>query len=331
MIHLRPTTPGDLPGLSELFVDRFGHPLPVEEWEWKYRRVAEAGGLGRSMVAVDAGPGSGERIVAHAGALRLPALTAEGERSIWQLTDWAGTAGGSGLRPPLGRLGRSFLADLPGPPGSGDAPWIFGFPSERHLELGRHLFGYRPLPAIMPVAGRLPPASPAAGPLETSDHCAAEVEAMWRACGVRGVRRTAAFLNWRYHARPGRYYRFYRLGVGDGAAVEGLAVFAFVGTEAHAVELWLPPPAPERPDRLRATARRWRPALEAVAADLAAAGLVAWTFWPPPPASGLGELLADLGLRPTGESRTMGWRGRAGGGGSPEPDFYYAMGDYDLL
>lgn len=336
MIRVRATRPEDLSGLSELFLDRFGHPLGADEWHWKYRQISAAGGEGRSAVAFAPTPGGGERIVAHAGALRLPATTAAGARGIWQLTDWAGTAAGGGLVPPLAVLGRRFLADLPGPAESGDAPWIFGFPSERHLRLGRHLFGYRPLPAIMPLAGRLPAVGGAAAgrSLEISDHCDAGAEAIWRACGVHGVRRTADFLNWRYHARPGRYYRFYRFrreaAAGGGAALPGLAVFGFAGDEARAVELWLPPAAPGA-----GGAAAWRPALEGIAADLAAIGLAGWRFWPPPPAaSGLAALLAELGLAPSGPPQTMGWRGRGGAraaAGLPEPGFYYAMGDYDLV
>jgi hypothetical protein len=100
---------------------------------------------------------------------------------------------------------------------------------------------------------------------------------------------------------------------------EGFAVFAFVGEEACAAEAWLP------------AGGRWYPAMLAVAADLRAAGFRAWRFWPGP---GLDpQLAADLGLRPTGESRFVGCRGRAGG---PDPvaaaaGFPYSMGDYDLV
>lgn len=322
--RLRPTEPRDLPGLAELFQGRFGHPLTPEEWEWKYGRVP---GEGRSRVAVDAAG----RVLAHAGALGLPArlaATSGSARPIWQLTDWAGSVAGSGLRPPLVVLGRRLLADLPGPD---DAPWIFGFPSPRHMRLGERAFGYRPLPAIMPLAGGLPVGGSSGegaedALLEVSDRCGAWAEAAWEACGVPSVRRSAAFLNWRYHARPGRYYRVYRLRGGgpapDGAPAEGLAVFAFVGRLARGTELWLP-----------STAGSWRSALRAVARDLAAAGLERWELWPPPPGSGLGPLLRDLGLRPSGEAVTPGCRGRGGAtdGPSPaDPGFYYSMGDFDL-
>jgi hypothetical protein len=309
-LALRPTLPADLPALSALFARRFGHPLTAAEWEWKYRRLP---GEGRSLVAV-----AGGEVVAHAGALRLAARwRGEGgeirEGGIWQLADFASEAGraaGMGLRPPLVALGRRLLADLPTP---GDAPWIFGFPSERHFRLGVHAFGYRPLAVVQPLAGAIPGGA-AAGGLEISDSCGDWAEAIWERSGALGVRRSAAFLNWRYHARPERYYRFYRL---RAAGAEGLLVFAFVGAEAWAAEVWLPGGA------------EWYPALLAVAADLRASGLGTWRFWP-----GLPEPLpAALGLAAAGEPRFLGCRGRPGG---PDPvlaarGFTYSMGDHDLV
>jgi hypothetical protein len=301
-VSLRPACEEDLPRLTAFLADRFGRGWTPEEWRWKYRALP---GEARSLVAVEA---SGA-VLAHAGAFRLPACRPEGEAGIWQLVDFAGTPGRRGLRPSLVGLGRRLLADLPG---EGDAPWIFGFPSERHFRLGERVFGYRPLAEVAELAGDIPAQPPPGARVETGDSCGPWAEPVWEACGVSGVRRSAAFLNWRYHARPHRYYRFYRLA---SAAAEGLAVFAFVGDEAWAAELWLPP------------AGEWHPSLLAVAADLRAAGLRRWRFWPPPAGLGLGGVLAALGLSPTGERRFIGCRGRAG----EAAGFYYAMGDWDLV
>jgi hypothetical protein len=306
-ISFRPARAEDLPHLTAFFTERFGREWTPEEWEWKYRSLP---GEARSLVAVAA---SGS-ILAHAGALRLPARWHGGEVGVWQLVDFAGTPRNRGMRPALVELGRLLLADLPG---DGDVPWIFGFPSARHFRLGERTFGYRPLVQIEELGGAIPE-EPAGARVEASDSCGDWAEAIWDACGVEGVRRSAAFLNWRYHARPHRYYRFYRLALG---ATEGLAVFAFVGEEAWAAELWLPP------------ASEWHPSLLAVAADLRASGLRRWRFWPPPAALRIGGHLASLGLSSTGERRLIGCRGRSGG---PDPaaaaaEFFYAMGDYDLI
>lgn len=329
-VEIQPAVEADLPGLAALFVERFGHPWSPDEWTWKYRALP---GASRSWVAC-----RGERVLAHAGALRLEARLPSGERrGIWQLTDWMGSVEAAGLRPPLVVLGRRLLADLPG---SDDAPWIFGFPSERHLALGERAFGYRPLPPVQPLGGELAPVAEAAAAgegspepaiREVSDRCGDWAEAAWAACEVPSVRRSAAFLNWRYHARPGRYYRVYRLAPAHGAGPDGLAVFAFVANLARGAELWLPPSPAGGAEAQR---ERWAPALRAVARDLLAAGLESWQLWPPPAGSGLAPLLDELGLRPAGAPVTMGCRGRGGAldGPSPaDPSFHYSMGDYDAV
>jgi len=320
VLDIRPTEPADLPSLGALFADRFGHGLSAEEWHWKYRQVP---GEGRSLVAVESGS-----VVAHAGALALPGRWPGGEGPVWQLADFAGITRRRGLRAPLVDLGKALLADLPRP---GEAPWIFGFPSERHFRLGERVFGYRPLASLEPLTGELPKGGSEAR-LETGDRSFAGAEDVWERCGGFGgiggigVRRSAAFLDWRYWARPQRYYRFFRMLSGR---EEGFAVFAFAGREAHAAELWLPAGA------------EWYPALLAVAADLRAAGLETWRFWPRGwPSAGIDSGLATaLGLRPVGERPErrerlfIGCRGRAGG---PDPavaaaGFPYSMGDYDLV
>jgi len=297
-LQIRPTRPEDLPSLSALFADRFGHPLEPDEWHWKYQLLP---GEARSYVAIENG-----EIVAHAGALCLPARWQEGEAGIWQLVDFVGTTRRAGLRPALVKLGQALLDDLPRPQ---DAPWIFGFPSERHFRLGQRVFGYRPLLELEIYDGPIPDApAPPEVRIETGDSPGDWAARTWKRCGVFGVSRSDDFLRWRYWGRPRRYYRFYRL-FSNGE--EGLAVFAFVGEEAWAAELWLPSSA------------EWYPSMLAVAADLRASGLRAWRFWP---SAGIEPLAESLGLSRPGERRFVGCRG-----GTPDPGFTYSMGDYDLV
>ncbi len=314
VLQIRPTEPDDLPGLSVLFDRRFGRPLGEAEWLWKYRQLP---GEGRSWVAAIGAAGTpGGEILAHAGALRLAARWRGGEGGIWQLVDWVASERSPHLRPPLVDLGRSLLADLPA---EGDAPWIYGFPSDRHFRLGQRVFGYRPLAEIGPLAGEV--AAAAEGrEIPWSDVAPDDSAAIWAASGGEfGVVRSAAFLNWRYHARPERYYRVYRPEV---SGVAGLAVISFAGREAQVAELWLPPGVD------------WRTSLAGIAADLAAAGIERWTAWPAPAGrEDLDDELAELGLRPTEERIVLGCRGRQDG---PDPvaaasGFFYAMGDYDLV
>jgi hypothetical protein len=69
-----------------------------------------------------------------------------------------------------------------------------------------------------------------------------------------------------------------------------------------------------------------------MAADLRASGLKRWRFWPPPAGLGIDGGLASLGLRPTGERRFIGCRGRTGGADpvGAAAELTYAMGDWDL-
>lgn len=306
-MELRATEERDLASLRRLFEDRFGHPLERAAWEWKYRQLP---GEGRSCVAIAP---DGE-VVAHAGALRLPARWRAGEGGIWQLTDFVGSPSRGGLRPPLVELGRFLLDDLPR---EAEAPWIFGFPSERHFRLGQRVFGYAPLRRIAVWEGDLARAAePSSGiELEHSDQASAGAEELCSLPPGLGVTRSRAFLNWRYWARPGRYYRFYHLRSPGGRA---LLVFAFVGTEARAAEVWF------------SAGLDPRAILAAVAADLITSGLVSWSFWLVPPLTP--EALTRSGLEPRGEV-FAGYRGRRG---RPDPlaearGFPYQAGDYDAL
>ncbi len=311
--HLRPAVEADLPRLGSLFAERFGRPFSRAEWEWKYR---QSPGASRSWVA----EGQGGELLAHAGALGLPARWRGGAGLAWQLVDFMGTTRGHGLRAPMTDLGRALLAELPAP---GDAPFLFGFPSERHFRLGAHAFGYRPLGRLGVLAASLAAAGMAARPtadsgaldLVVGDTAPADAEELWARCTCFGVRRTTAFLNWRYHARPERYYRFYR--VASGAAA-GFVVVAFVGREAWVTEAWLPAG--------RGLGAVW----PAIAADLRASGLESWQFWdlpagvePPPP-----------GLDRIDEVFT-GYRAAADPSHGAVPpaalsDFALAMGDHDI-
>ncbi len=309
-LQIRATEPEDLPGLSALFESRFGRPFSEAEWTWKYRHLP---GEGRSWVAAPGPPGA--EILAHGGALRLAARWHGGQGGIWQLVDWVAAERQPHLRPPLVHLGRTLLADLPA---EGDAPWIFGFPSDRHFRLGQRVFGYRPLAEIAPLDGEV--ASAAEGhEISWSDVAPDDSVEIWIATGGGfGVVRSAAFLNWRYHARPERYYRVYLL---EASGARGLVVAAFGVRAAQLAELWLPP----GPD--------WRASLAGIAADLASAGIERWTAWPPAGRPDLADAFAELGLAPTAERIILGCRGRQDG---PDPvesaaGFFYAMGDYDLV
>lgn len=233
---------------------------------------------------------------------------------MWSLVDFVGRREGSGLRPPLVVAGRRLLADLPRP---GDVPWNYGFPSRRHFELGQRVFGYQPVRELRRWSGPLTRGRLDRQQVEAVEVCGPWVEAVWEACGAYGIRRSAEYLNWRYWARPERYYRSYRLHAGE---LEGLVVAAFVGRDAWLAELWLPPGA------------SWGRCLESVAEDLRQSGMERWCAWPPPPALGGEELLGSLGMEPEAETVILGCRGRKGARVADEvAQMTFTMGDHDIV
>jgi len=303
-LTVRPSSAADLPGILRLHATRFGQPLDPEVWSWKYDRLP---GLSRSVVALD---GCGA-VVAHAGALALEARSATAVGLLWQLVDFVGTTRGGGLRSAMVEAGRALLDEIPRPQ---DLPFVFGFPGERHFRLGERAYGYREVRTIPFLEGSIPDSE--GGEVEIGDHCGSWVEETWEACAANGVRRSAAFLNWRYHARPDRYYRFYRLPSSSGS--DGLMVFAFEDRLAKAAEVWLPPGG------------SWAAAVAGIASDLRAMGMVRWRFWPPVGREAV-RLLDALGVSATGDGLFLGCRA---GKGRAEPEveaaaLHYSMGDYD--
>ncbi len=307
MIEIRPPQAGDLHGLGALYRSSFGYEPPEGFWRWKYGDVP---GESRQRVAL-----SGGTIVAHAGALGLPARWSGGEGIAWQLVDFMGSTAGAGLRSAMVDAGRDLLADLPR---AADVPFVFGFPSPRHFRLGVRAFGYRPWRQIVAYRGDLPAAPPAPPDVavEITEQSGPWAPAIWeRCCGI-GVRRSQAFLDWRYYARPGRYYRFYRLRRRE---FEGFAVFGYAGEEASAAELWLPE-GEDGADLLRASI-----------ADLRGLGIKSWTFWPPDARHA--AIVESLGATAAEEDVFAGCRGKAGEA-HPETlagNFTLAMGDYDFV
>lgn len=303
----RPARDDDTEALVALFARRFDYVVSADAWRWKY--AARVGRVLSVVVENDAG-----EIVAHAGALAQPARWSNGRGLLWQLVDYMGTPAGTGLLPPLVGAGNSLLRQLDG---LESAPFIFGFPSETAFSLGKRRFGYLPLQQVAKLAGPLPEATAGnASLVEWSDRAGEWAVRAWEGCAVTGVDRSQEFLDWRYTARPDRYYRFYRLRSGES---EGFAVFGFHGEDAVAAELWLPSPGD------------WPSALAAVAADLRSMGMRTWSFWPPagPHAK---SALASLGLRPTQESILIGLRAHGTEEAAYEAarDVYFGAGDFDM-
>ena len=215
-----------------------------------------------------------------------------------------------GLWPPLVRARPLLLADLPR---EGDAPWIFGFPSERHFRLGERFSATgRSRPSRSSPARSRDAGARGRRDLKTGDSAATGPRRRGRPAGSTGsaapppsstgaISASSPLLPL-LPARP--------------APVEGFAVFAFVGEEAWAAELWLPPGG------------EWYPSLLAVAADLRAAGLRRWRFWPPPPGTGWTAFSPPWGAG-RGSAGSSAAAGAPSGADDPvaaAAGFFYAMG-----
>lgn len=128
--------------------------------------------------------------------------------------------------------------------GARGVPFCFGFPNARALAISHRLVGSRTLFPIREVAVPVEafPAAPAGA--FAGDAAGPDLEALWerarRAIG-QGAVRDRLRVNWRFHARPTRYYRMVWIGALNGApsgasepgpSVRGWAVLSVVGDRA---------------------------------------------------------------------------------------------------
>ena len=216
----------DAPRIRDLFARTFGRAMSPEEWRWKYPEnpdgwiayVAEAGG----------------RLVGHYGGWPLRARIAGHERTIVSVGDVA-------TDPSARHLGgrrnvfRSMAASMFDALREDGVPFVFGFPNARALEVGARLMGYRAEFPVREVVYEVPPEAPRSGtPAEWAPE---EYDGLWSAVAGRtpsGLVRDRRRINWRYHARPDRYYRF--VTVPDAGGLRGCGVLSVVGGEALVVE-----------------------------------------------------------------------------------------------
>jgi hypothetical protein len=213
----------DAPGIRSLFCRVFEKEMPAEEWDWKYKRNPD-GWLGTVAVM------DGEIVGSYSGC-GMKFLLGDSERLAYAIGDVA-------THPKARQLGRKgvfremtelFYAEV----GRRGLPFCFGFPSDRHLAISHRFAGTESLRPI--VEKRVPCESfPAPAPgFAFGDSVGDSFEALWRtarkslpAAAVRDRLRA----NWRFHARPTRYYRM--LWRESGGAVASWAVLSVVGENA---------------------------------------------------------------------------------------------------
>lgn len=199
--EIREATSADAPGVRRLFEKVFGTALSQEEWSWKFERDPD-GWYGVVGVL------DGEIVGNYAGwATRF--LLDGGERLLYSVGDVA-------TDPAVRRLGgrrgvyRAMTEAFYDKLGRDGVPFCFGFPNPRALRVSERIVGSRTLFPIslvsVPVdAFAAPPADREAG-----DFVDESFDPLWESAKAglsHAAVRDRGRVNWRFHARPNRYYR----------------------------------------------------------------------------------------------------------------------------
>lgn len=202
--EVRLATGEDAPGIRRLFRKVFEKEMPAEEWEWKFARNPD-GWFGTVAVA------DGEIVGNYAGwAMRV--LLDGRERIAYSVGDVAtdpAVRGRGGRRGVYRSMVELFYETL----GERGVPFCFGFPNARAHEISNRVAGTR---TLFPVRERHVPCGSFSAPppgFSAADFVGESFDPLWasasRFLGDAAVRDRAR-ANWRFHARPTRYYRMVR-------------------------------------------------------------------------------------------------------------------------
>jgi predicted N-acetyltransferase YhbS len=222
--EIREATAQDAPGIRRLFERVFGAPLSAEEWEWKFERNPD-GWLGTVALL------GGEIVGNYAGWAMRFRLDGE-ERLVYSVGD---VATDPGVRAIGARRGvyRSMADAFYETVAARGVPFCFGFPNARALEISNRLVGTR---TLFPIRERhvscesFLPAPPDAG---AGDFVSDSFDPFW--AGASSLLPHAAVrdrlrANWRFHARPTRYYRM--VWRESGGRLHGWAALSVAGEQA---------------------------------------------------------------------------------------------------
>lgn len=222
--EIREATARDAPGIRRLFERVFGAPLSVEEWEWKFARNPD-GWFGTVAVL------GGEIVGNYAGWAMRFRLDGE-EKLVYSVGDVATDRAVRALGARHG-VYRSMAGAFFETVASRGVPFCFGFPNARALEISNRLAGTR---ALFPIRERhvccetFPPAPPDAA---AGDFVTEAFDPLWAAASrflAHAAVRDRSRANWRFHARPSRYYRM--VWREDAGRLLGWAALSVVGEQA---------------------------------------------------------------------------------------------------
>jgi hypothetical protein len=282
--QIREATAEDAPGIRRLFARVFGLQMPAEEWQWKFALDPD-GWFG--VVAVLDG-----QIVGNYAGWAMRFLSRGRQRLLFSVGD---VATDPAVRFLGGRRGvfRSMAGAFYETVGSRGVPFCFGFPSPRHLEISHRIVGSR---TLLPVRERrVPCAAFPAAPRDfgAGDFLSETFDPLWAAASRfldEAAVRDRARANWRFHARPTRYYRMVWREAAE--ALESWAVLSVVGENALVADyLGRNPDGSDLP-----------PLFAAAAAEASRMGAQRLVFWETPGGPGA-RIIAGL----DGERREAGF------------------------
>jgi predicted N-acetyltransferase YhbS len=219
---IREARAADAPGIRALFSRTFGAELPEGEWRWKFPDDPD-GWFG--IVAEQSG-----EIVGHYAGWGMRFLLDGRETLLYSVGDVATDPRARGMgRGAYRAMAGAFYEKVAGK----GVPFCFGFPNARALAISHRLVGSRTLFPIREIAVPIDAFPPAPADARAGDFVDASFDSLWDAARVGisyGAVRDRLRANWRFHARPSRYYRM--VWMGEPAAMRAWAVLSVTGEKA---------------------------------------------------------------------------------------------------
>jgi hypothetical protein len=221
--EVREATGADAPGVRRLFEKVFGTALSDEEWRWKFERDPD-GWYG--VVGVRDG-----EIVGNYAGWGMRFLLDGKPRRLFSVGDVAtdpSVRGLGGRRSVYRAMTEAFYERV-----GREVPFCFGFPNQRAMRVSERIVGSR---TLFPIRLACVPfeALPSPPPdLEAGDYVGEEFDPLWEAAAAglsHAAVRDRPRVNWRFHARPTRYYRM--VWRRQGREATAWAVLSVAGEEA---------------------------------------------------------------------------------------------------
>jgi len=280
---IRDATPDDASGIRRLFERVFRQPLSEAQWRWKFEQNPD--GWRATLGVLD-----GEIVGHYAGWGARFALAGE-PRLLYSVgdvaTDPAVRALG-GRRGVYREMTDAFYAAI-----AGQVPFCYGFPNARALRVSERIVGSRTLFPVRIASVPLELFGPAPADAGAGESVDESFDALWSEASrilPDAAVRDRARVNWRFYARPDRYYRM--IWRRPGAAMTAWAVLSVGGGTATVADiLGVEPDGGDLP-----------PLFAAAADEARRLGATRLAFWIPPggparrPIEALGGEILDAGF-----------------------------------